>query len=388
MRILAAIDNSLTSRRVLETAGTLARLLAADVEVVHVHDSTSALMAAQRPLRILIGDPATALLEAIDDDDVLLVVIGSGRIRTGAHRLGHVTRAVMTLASKAVVVVPPQPVSPEPGMAAKVVVPLDGSEVTAKALRKFLARLAKGGVDTVALHVFNATDAAGQCWDHFYYDFPAWLKAFRQSNYLPPATRLEVGNCPVVAEVLRIAAAEQAMLIAVAWSQDLSPGRAELVTALLTSTRVPVLLLPVATARRRPASLLLAHSGWSDRERESVAHRRQSRVVWPPELSVGRGSCSDEARAGADDLVGRHYRWMPRPDGWGRTMGDMMSSSSQSMQDACPSVNGHGSTRAATTAKRWSQPDGRLDVPARQDVERAAPLGQSRGRRRTGMTTP
>lgn len=93
-----------------------------------------------------------------------------------------------------------------------------------------------------------------------YYDFPAWQKTFRQSNCLSPATRLEVGNCPVVAEVLRIAAAEQAMLIAVAWSQDLSPGRAELVTALLSSTRVPLLLLPVATALRRPASLMLAHS--------------------------------------------------------------------------------------------------------------------------------
>lgn len=65
-----------------------------------MHGSTSAPMlaeAAGRPLRILIGDPATAILEAIDEDDVLLVVIGSGRIRTGAHPLGHVTRAVIAL---------------------------------------------------------------------------------------------------------------------------------------------------------------------------------------------------------------------------------------------------------------------------------------------------
>ncbi len=116
MDILAAVDESGTSRGVLETAGTLARLLAADVEAVYVHDddpsSASELIETIAvPRRVLIGDPATAILTALGDDDVAMAVIGTGRGRNGTHRLGHVAQDVMTGASKPVVVVPPEHLS-------------------------------------------------------------------------------------------------------------------------------------------------------------------------------------------------------------------------------------------------------------------------------------
>ena len=262
MKIFTAIHNSDSSRGVLQTAGALARLLGVDVETVTIpeDDPASATRVAEAsglPLRVLIGAPAAAIIEALGQDEVIMAVVGAGTARTGGHPVGHVTREVTTRASKPVVVVPPSLMLPKPDVPVKVVVPLDGNAAPPDALREVLGRLGRRGADVVALHVFNAANTPTY-WDHFYYDFPAWGKEFLRRNCFSRDTRLEVGRGSVVTEILNLAAAEKATLIGVAWSQDLSPGRAAIVSGILSSSRIPVLLVPVAKALPLPADLILA----------------------------------------------------------------------------------------------------------------------------------
>lgn len=264
MKTLAAIDSSSSAPAVLETARSLAALLATEVEAVHVyergdHSPDSMASTAGVSLRTSLGDPTAGILNALGDDEVVMAVIGTGGARAGRSTVGHVARRVMTSTSKPIVLVPPDSVGLDPTGPVKVIVPLDGAPATARGLRAVLDRLAEHDMEIVAMHVFIATNAP-QYWDHFYYDFPAWHERFRQDNCRSPSVRLEVGRGSVVAEVLRLARAEGAGLIAVAWSQDLAPGHAPVVTELLRSTTVPVLLVPVDMAAAWPASLLLAHA--------------------------------------------------------------------------------------------------------------------------------
>lgn len=263
MKTLAAIDRSGGAPGVLETARSLGALLATEVVGVHVYergDQSPSSMAdtAGVSLRTSLGDPAAGILKALGDDDVVMAVLGTGDTRANRSSVGHVARRVMTSTSKPIVLVPPDSVELGSPGRVRVIVPLDGAPATARGLRAVLDRLADHDMEIVAMHVFNATNAP-QYWDHFYYDFPAWQKRFREDN-CGRSGRLEVGRGSVVAEILRLADAAGAGLIAVAWSQDLAPGHARVVTELLRSTRVPVLLVPVDMVGARPASLHLEHA--------------------------------------------------------------------------------------------------------------------------------
>lgn len=264
MKTLAAIDSSGNAPGVLATARSLAALVATEVDAVHVHESDdhppSAIAgAAGIVLRTVLGDPTFRILKAIRDEDVMMAVIGTGGEDASRSSVGHVARKVITSTSKPIVLVPPDSVPFDPGGTVKVIVPLDGAPATSRGLRDVLDRLAARDMEIMAMHVFNATNAP-QYWDHLYYDLPAWHERFRRDNCASPSTRLEVGRGSVVAEVLRLAEAEKAGLIAVAWSQVLAPGHALVLTELLRSTRVPVLLAPVDKAAALPTSLLLEHA--------------------------------------------------------------------------------------------------------------------------------
>ena len=264
MKTLAAIDTSGSAPGVLETARILAALLATEVEAVHVYergDQSANAMASTAgvSLRTSLEDPTAGVLKALGDDDVGMAVIGTGGAGAGRSAVGHVARRVMTSTSKPIVLVPPDSVGLDSTGPVKVIVPLDGAPATAGGLRAVLDRLAEHDMEIVAMHVFNATHAP-QYWDHFYYDFPAWHERFRHDNCGSPSVRLEVGRGSVVAEVLRLAEVEGAGLIAVAWSQDLTPGHAAVVTELLRSTTVPVLLVPADLAAAMHSSLLLEHA--------------------------------------------------------------------------------------------------------------------------------
>lgn len=259
MKILAAIDSRPSSRRVLVVARTLASMPAVDVEALHVHtresDARCAASLAEAlgmPLRVLVGNPSSAILQVLDDDDAVMVVVGTGGPRGLGDPVGPVSRDVVVHAAKPVVVVPSEPIVakaelPATPATAKVVVPLDGDDATAGALSEMLDRLAEPGMEVLAVHVGTAT-ISPRYWDHFYYDFPAWHGRIWQSGCRSATRPLQLRHGAVVPEVVSFAISEGATLIAVAWSQDVSPGHAAVVKGLLSSTSVPVVLVPVTAA--------------------------------------------------------------------------------------------------------------------------------------------
>lgn len=246
MKVLAAIDDTGASPGVVETAQRLARLLGVGLEILRVSDglapSTRGVVASGTGLRVLTRDPATAVVDALAADDAVMAVVGAGKAQSQSHPVGHITEAVMTRASKPVVVVPPAPGLPRPAERAKVVVLLDDTAATAEALSDILGRIADCGAEVLAVNVVDPASTPEE-WYRYYYDFPGWKREFRRRNCLSPGIRLEVGKGSVFARVVDLAAAERATIVALAWSQDLAAGHASVVTGILSSARVPVLLV-------------------------------------------------------------------------------------------------------------------------------------------------
>lgn len=256
MQLLAAVDGRGHSADVLDTATRVAGLLSMDVEAVNACTDNS-VEAAQMvkeagvTFRLLFDDAATAVLRALDDDEVGLAVVGTGQGRP----VGRVARQVLTRSTKGVIVVPRHPLPWPAGEPIKMVVPLDGHVTTAKALTRHLRAFIDHDAGVIGLHVFTATNAPAY-WDQFHHDYPAWQHEFMRKCCLAPAAGLRVAHGPVAAAAVDLALRERAMLIAVAWWQDLSPGHARIVTDLLLTTPVPLLLVPAAI-RRRPAGVLV-----------------------------------------------------------------------------------------------------------------------------------
>lgn len=251
MKTVAAVDSGGSAHDVLETARRLATLLVTDVEAVHVHEDgrrspLAEAAAAGVRLHTSSGEPASGILEALNHDDVLMAVLGKGGDEQRGSAVGSVARGVMTHASKPIVLVPRNPkVFQATGVPEKVIVTFDGAPTAAKAWRDLLDRPTEHDVDIVERHVMNSVNAP-QYWDRFYYDYPAWYERLRQRSR------------SVVSDVLRLADAEKASLIAVAWSEVFDPGRARCLTELLRSTRLPVVVVPARVAATPDAPLVLA----------------------------------------------------------------------------------------------------------------------------------
>jgi hypothetical protein len=151
-----------------------------------------------------------------------------------------------------VIVVPPT-AQPASDRLHRLLVPLDGTGETAEAVQDVLGAIgAEADLELVALHVFDA-DSIPAFSDQFGHETEAWDDEFLR-RWLPDdhgKTRLEtrVGR---VGDVVR-AACEDADFVAVAWKQDLTPGRAQVVCALLADATVPVVLLPTRTRAAHPS---------------------------------------------------------------------------------------------------------------------------------------
>lgn len=153
------------------------------------------------PLRLLVGEASSAILYALDDDDALMVVLGTGGLRGLGGPVGPVCPDVLAHASKAVIEVPspvvPKREQPTAAGGAKVVVPLVGDGAAAGRLGEMLGGLSDRGMEVVPVHVGTATNSPWY-WDHFYYDFSAWHRRLWQGG-CPFATRpLELRHGAVV----------------------------------------------------------------------------------------------------------------------------------------------------------------------------------------------
>ncbi len=247
-RVIAAIDNSAAALPVLETASGVALLYRARLDAVHFREdgdrtARAAAEAAGISLRTLPDDAVDRLIEAGDDEDVVAMVIGARSARHGRRPAGHVALQLIVALRKPLIVVPPQ--APVPFMLERVLVPLDGTRVTAAALQRTIELAYGSDVEVVALHVHDE-ESLPLFSDQPQHELESWTREFL-ARYCPcpERVRLEVRVGVPGEHVLRVAEEIGADLIALGWAQDLSPGRAAVVREALERSEVALLLVPV-----------------------------------------------------------------------------------------------------------------------------------------------
>lgn len=246
--LIAAIDNSAAARPVLATAAVFTRFLQAELEAVHVHEdgagtAVAAAAAAGVPLRTLEPPVLESLLAVGREADVQAVVVGARSTPAGRRPAGHLALALIGSSRKPVVVVPPQ--SQLDHSLERILVPLDASTKTAAALEETIELMHEAAVEVVVLHILQP-GSLPLFSDQPQHEAEAWRHEFL-ARYSPQLERLRLETrVGVASELVHTVAKEiDADLIALAWSQDLTPGRAAVVRSLLERSDRPVLLLPV-----------------------------------------------------------------------------------------------------------------------------------------------
>jgi nucleotide-binding universal stress UspA family protein len=126
----------------------------------------------------------------------------------------------------------------------RVLLPLDGTARSAAAVAETAERFARGGVELLVLHVFDA-QTVPRFWDQDAHAGQAWEQEFLARYCSLPGARLELRSGPAAEHVVKVAEAEQADMIALAWSQRLEPGRAAAVRRTILDAEVPVMLVPM-----------------------------------------------------------------------------------------------------------------------------------------------
>ncbi|HEU5083969.1 MAG TPA: universal stress protein [Acidimicrobiales bacterium] len=249
--ILAAVDDSDVAPSVLATAGALTELLHGRLRALHVREPGTPFARATTAeagvaLEEVDGEPVDALVDAVSDPEVGFVVVGARGSPEGPRPCGHVALAVAQGADKPVLVVPPNGAREPTAPIRRVVVPLEGTPESSGAVTEALRLLSDAGVALTVVHVFDA-DTVPRFWDRSGYAEESFAAEFaaRWCEGADVPVRLRRG--PASTAVLDVADAEEADVIALGWSQDLSPGRARVVHAVLDRACIPVLLVPVHT---------------------------------------------------------------------------------------------------------------------------------------------
>jgi nucleotide-binding universal stress UspA family protein len=250
MRVLAAIDETAAARPVLAASHALARMFDAEVSAVHVvqQDGVDRVreLAAAHGVRLLEleGPPAATLAQTVDDDeDAVALVVGTRARPHGGREIGSTALEVVTSAHKPVFAIPPE-------LAAefaihRALVPLEGSLSTSYAPHVALDAPGAESVEIVILHVLEEdalppfSDQPQHEWETFCHEFLA-----RYSRWPFEQVRLETRIGRPDQHVLPVAQELECDLIALAWAQELAPGRANIVRETLRRGSIPVLLLP------------------------------------------------------------------------------------------------------------------------------------------------
>jgi len=244
--VLAALDTSDGAHVVLDAAAGFSHLTGANVEAVCVRNGPLGL--AEPPesltaiggvsLRILEGSVASSLLGALEAQEVIAAVIGA-RARPGGRRpVGQTAHEILAGALKPVVVVPLEVNTL--GAFRRLLIPLEGTELSSLAVLEQLCPLLVTTVELVVLHAFTEATVPAML-DRPAYDLDILSKEFLDRN-CPYSNRVEFCAGPVAERVAE--ASREHDLVVLSWSQDSSPGRARIVREVLDASAVPVLLLP------------------------------------------------------------------------------------------------------------------------------------------------
>jgi len=223
--VLAVEGDRDTGLPVSQTAGVIARLVGGEV----------------RPLRLAPGlGPGRAagrVARALREPGAVTAVLPADEASW------PVWQRVAQRSAKPVVLIPAKAGQP-PRAIRRVLLVLDGTTRSADAVAEAAERFAHGGAELVILHVFNA-DTVPKFWDQQAYAEQIWGAEFLARFCALPGTRLVLRSGAAADYLVDVAEAEQADMIALAWSQRLVPGDDAAVRPAVRDARVPVMLLPI-----------------------------------------------------------------------------------------------------------------------------------------------
>jgi hypothetical protein len=248
MKVLAALDQTAEASSVLAASHEIARLFHADVAALHVlQDGAERVrtLAAHEgvPLTELDGPPGARLAQALEDDEALALVVGTRARAQGEREIGSTALEVVTTVHKLVFAIPPE--LPAGFAVHRVLVPLEGSPATSSAYPAVDTSDAEQ-VDIVILHVLEEdmlpafSDQPQYEWETFGREFLA-----RYSPWPIEHVRLETRVGRPEEHILPVARETKCDVIALAWAQELAPGRARIVRDTLRHGTFPILFVPV-----------------------------------------------------------------------------------------------------------------------------------------------
>lgn len=252
MNVLVAIDGTPASARILRAGRVMAGLLHADLTAMHVSegsrgaDDAATVVATSLGVhcRHCDGDPMTEIVQAIDDPDVVLAVMGARARGAGPRPGGHVALSVAERVAKPLLVVPPGARLPDPDQQfRRVLLPLEGTTASTASVAPIVSMLADAGVELVAVHVFERT-AVPRFWDHPGHAEQSWAVEFLNRWCAEPRVDLHLRRGAAPTAVLEVSEREGVDLVTLGWSQHLAPHRALVVNEALSRSRVPILLIP------------------------------------------------------------------------------------------------------------------------------------------------
>lgn len=247
--VLAALDNTAAAHPVLHAARSLADLIGASVEAVHVPDGpsdTPLALAARHgiPLRLLHRPVGAALLTAIEAPEVTAAVVGA-RSLPGDHRpMGSTAMEVAQQSLKPVLIVTPEADDAASQPFHRLLLPLEGDRESSRPVLDTLLPLVTEDVELVVLHVFTA-DTTPKFLDRPGRDLELLGDELR-CRHCPDAAKIELRTGTVGRRVDEVCRESTADLIVLAWSQTMDEEHAAVVRDVLVRAEVPVLLLPVA----------------------------------------------------------------------------------------------------------------------------------------------
>jgi hypothetical protein len=234
MRVMLAFTSSEVDQRAVTAAScALASVLGLRVEPRRLradHDAAGARAAVQ------------AVLDAVTDPAVALLALPYSPGHTA-----HLVTDVIQRCPRPVLVVPISKRQLATTDVDRVLVPLNGTALSADTVAEAVGMFCARGVDVVVLHVFDESTVP-KFWDQAEHARKSWAEEFLARFCDRPNARLELRSGAAGASVVDVAMAEHADLIALGWSQNLSPGHAHTIRAALANSPIPVLLLPQSQA--------------------------------------------------------------------------------------------------------------------------------------------
>jgi nucleotide-binding universal stress UspA family protein len=186
--VLAALDADASARPVLRTAIAIAPLFDATATALHVPENGASAAenlarASGVELRTVSGVPIDQIVAATQDPDVAALVLGARGVHGGPQPAGHTALDVITRVPKPIVVVPPHAEPPEE--LALILVPLEGSSESSRALEDTIRLAQRRRLQILVLHVHSPTTVPAFA-DHEPHATRAWDQEFLTRHIATP----------------------------------------------------------------------------------------------------------------------------------------------------------------------------------------------------------